>query len=136
MFTKEDVVLFSRVQGQVLFKGVPVAKAKIIRSYEYGASKPTEDFSMTNDEGMFDLPVVIKKGASITPLVQFVVYQEIFVEWNGERQQIWSHGKMHKNENSEYDGNFKKITCELTAELERIDLNNLDYVFTNCKWDH
>ncbi|HMW49138.1 MAG TPA: hypothetical protein PKC70_12635 [Cellvibrionaceae bacterium] len=135
MFTKEDVVLFSKVQGRVVHNGVPVANAKVIRRYRYDTPQPIEDSCVTNSQGEFELPVVVKKNATVTPLAQFVVYQQLYVERDGQQQQIWSHGKMHTEENSEYDGSFNKIICELTAEPVRINLKNYDHVFTNCVWD-
>ncbi|MEY4589395.1 MAG: hypothetical protein RL497_1471 [Pseudomonadota bacterium] len=134
MFTKEDAVLFSRVQGQVLFKGVPLAKAKVIRRYIYDAQNPIEDLCVTNDEGMFELPAIIKKNAVVTPLAQFVVHQQIFVERNGVEEQIWSHGKMLRHENSEYGGEFKPVTCDLSNELQRIKVGLAYFVYTNCVW--
>lgn len=135
MFTKKDVVLFSKVQGRVVHNGVPVANAKVIRRYRYDTPQPIEDSCITNGQGEFELPVVVKKNATVTPLAQFVVYQQLYVERDSQQQQIWSHGKMHTEENSEYDGNFNKIICELTAEPIRINLKNYDYVFTNCVLD-
>jgi len=134
MVTKEDVVLFSRVQGQVLFKGVPVSKAKVVRRYTYDTPGPVEDSCVTNDEGMFDLPAIIKSNHMVAPLVQFVVHQEIYVERNGKLQPIWSHGKMKKNENSEYGGKPKKMVCELTKELDNVKVGSVSSVYTSCVW--
>lgn len=134
MLTKEDVVLFSRVQGRLLFKGIPVVKAKVVRRYRYDTSEPIEDSCITNDDGVFDLPLIVKKNDTVTPMVQFVVYQQLYVERNGELQQIWSHGKMDKSENSEYGDGFKKIVCELTSEPKRKEVGLLNVVYTNCEW--
>ena len=135
MFTKkEDVVFFSKVQGQILFKGVPVANAKVIRRYTYDTPDPIEDTCVTNDTGMFELPVIVKANAAVPVLGQFVVHQQLYVERNGELEQIWSHGKMDKSENSEYGDSFKKIICELTAEPKRKEIGLLNVVYTNCEW--
>lgn len=134
MFTKEDVVLFSRVQGRVLFKGVPMANAKVVRRYRYDTPQPLEDSCVTSDDGMFDLPLIVKKDTTVTPLVQFVVHQELYVERNGELQQIWAHGKLITSENSEYGGDFKKIICEITREPDNIKVGTVDYVYTSCVW--
>lgn len=134
IFTREDVVLFSRVQGQLLFKGIPVAKAKVVRRYRYDTVEPVEDSCVTNDDGLFELPLVVKKNDTANPLAQFVVYQQLYVERNGELQQIWSHGKMDKSENSEYGSSFKKIICELTSEPKRKEIGLLNVVYTNCEW--
>lgn len=134
MFAKEDVVLFSRVQGKVLYKGVPVANAKVIRRYKYDTPQSIEDSCMTDAEGMFELPTILMKNTTVTPLVQFVVHQQLFVERNGEQQQIWSHGKMDKSDNSEYGGGFKDISCELIEEAKRKEVGLLNVVFTNCTW--
>ncbi|HRH78106.1 MAG TPA: hypothetical protein PK129_12205, partial [Cellvibrionaceae bacterium] len=64
----------------------------------------------------------------------FVVYQQLYVERDGQQQQIWSHGKMHTEENSEYDGIFNKIICDLAAEPVRINFKNYDHVYTSCVW--
>jgi hypothetical protein len=99
MFTKkQDVVFFSSMQGKVLFKGVPVAKAKVVRRYKYDTSEYIEDSCVTNDEGMFQLPAIAKKGVKITPLVEFIVHQQLFVERNSELQQMvsWKNGHIRK----------------------------------------
>lgn len=134
MFAKEDVVLFSRVQGKIMYQGVPVANAKVIRRYKYDTPQSMEDSCMTDAEGIFELPTILLKNANVTPLVQFVVHQQLFVERNGEQQQIWSHGKMEKSESSEYGGEFKKISCDLAVEPKRRELGLLNVVYTNCEW--
>ncbi len=134
MITKEDVVFFSRVQGTVLFKGVPVANAKVIRRYTFDTPSPLEDSCLTDGNGMFSLPVISKKDVRLTPLVQFVVHQEMYVDYDGVRHEIWLHGKMDKAENSEYGGEFKNISCELTEEAKRKEVGRLNVLFTNCIW--
>lgn len=134
MTIKEDVVLFSRVQGKVLFKGVPVDNAKVIRRYTYDHPNPIEDYCLTDKTGLFELPLILKKEVRVTPLVQFVVHQELYVEYDGVRHEIWLHGKMDKSKNSEYGGGFKPIICELTKEPINIKLGVGDYIYTNCVW--
>lgn len=134
MITKEDVVFFSRVQGRVLFKGVPVANAKVIRRYTFDTSSPVEDSCSTDGNGVFSLPMISKKDVRLTPLMQFVVHQEMYVEYDGVRHEIWLHGKMDKAENSEYGGEFKNISCELTEEAKRKEVGRLNVLFTNCTW--
>ena len=134
MFAKEDVVLFSRVQGKVLYKGAPVANAKVIRRFKYDTPQSIEDSCMTDAEGMFELPTILMKNTTVTPLVQFVVHQQLFVERNGEQQQIWSHGKMEKSENSEYGGEFKRMSCDLAVEPKRREVGLLNVIYTSCEW--
>lgn len=133
--TKEDVVLFSQVKGRIALNGEPLANAKVIRRYKYDTAESIEDFCVTNNKGEFDLPLIVNKDLNTTPLVQFVVHQQIFVVRDGKEQQIWMHGKMKKNENSEYGGQFKNVYCELTKELERVKVGSVEYVFTNCVWE-
>lgn len=134
MITKEDVVFFSRVQGTVLFKGVPVVNAKVIRRYTFDTPSPLEDSCLTDGNGMFSLPVISKKDVRLTPLVQFVVHQEIYVDYDGARHEIWLHGKMDKTENSEYGGKFSELICELTKQPSNVKLGVGDYIYTNCIW--
>jgi hypothetical protein len=132
--SKEDVVLFSKVQGQILFKGIPVKQAKVIRKYTYDTPQPVEDTTITDDQGNFELPAIIKSGEKISGLVQFVVHQELYVNHNSEIIDIWRHGKMDKSENSEYGGEFKSIRCEITDAFQRKKVGVVDYVYTNCTW--
>gem|GEM_PF-1375999 len=134
MITKEDVVFFSRVQGRVLFKGVPVANAKVIRRYTFDTSSPVEDSCSTDGNGVFSLPMISKKDVRLTPLMQFVVHQEMYVEYDGVRHEIWLHGKMDKAENSEYGGKFRELVCELTKQPSNIKLGIGEYIYTNCIW--
>ncbi|MEY4589394.1 MAG: hypothetical protein RL497_1470 [Pseudomonadota bacterium] len=137
MFTaKEDVVLFSRVQGKLFFEGKPVVSAKVIRRYIYDTKDPIEDFCITNNSGEFDFPSVVRKNTSVSGLTQFVSHQEMVVEFRGNVYPIWGHGKMEKAENSEYDGFFKKLKCNIDDELVRMRLNNRDLVLTNCVFEN
>lgn len=134
MFTKEDVVLFSRVEGRILFEGKPASGAKIIRRYTIDTPSFVEDSCTVGEDGAFQLPVIIKKNVRTTPLVQFVVHQELYVDFNAKRFEIWLHGKMDKSENSEYGGTFMQIECELTKEPQNRKLDIGDYIYTNCVW--
>lgn len=135
MFTKkEDVVLFSSVRGKILYKGEPVAHAKVIRRYKYDTQNFLEDSCIASEKGEFLFPLIDRKNTSTTPLVQFVVYQQIFVVRDGVEQQIWGHGKMETSVNSEYGGEFKEIVCELTREPDNIKVGIVDYVYTSCTW--
>lgn len=135
MFTKkEDVVLFSAIRGKVLYKGEPLANAKVIRRYKYDIPVFLEDSCVSSEKGEFIFPRIEKKNTVITPLVQFVVHQQIFVVRDGVEQQIWGHGKMETSDNSEYGGEFKEIVCELTREPDNIKVGVVDYVYTSCTW--
>jgi hypothetical protein len=132
--TKKDVVLFSKVQGQILHKGIPVKQAKVIRRYTYDTPEPVEDSTITDDQGYFELPLIERKNETVNGLSQFVVYQEMYVLYENNEIEIWGYGKLGKEINAEYGGDFKKIVCELSNEPIRKDLGFNGYVYTNCTW--
>ncbi|HRH77784.1 MAG TPA: hypothetical protein PK129_10590 [Cellvibrionaceae bacterium] len=129
---KEDIVLFSRIEGQLFYQGKPLPFAKVIRRYIYDTEKPVEDYCIADANGFFKFPSVIRENQKISPLTQFVSHQEVVVEYMHETYTIWGHGKMHVSENSEYDGVFKKMKCHIDGELHRVRLSNRDFILTNC----
>lgn len=132
---KQDVVLFSRIEGQLLFERKPASAAKIIRRYIYDSKMPIEDYRIADENGFFEFPPIIRKDATVNSLVQFVSHQEMVVEYEGKTYTIWGHGKMHVGENSEYDGRFRRVKCNINEDLNRVRLDNRDLVLTNCSFE-
>jgi hypothetical protein len=130
---EEEVVLFSPIEGKVTFEGKPAAGAKIIRSIKWKDQKEEEDSVVSNERGEFEFAIktALRKSNSLS---QFVVHQKIFVQFNGERYQVWGNGKLEKELFTEFGGKPKNLRCELTDEPDRVDTKN-GWVMTSCQWD-
>jgi hypothetical protein len=134
MATKENAVIFSRVQGRIFFNGEPVRNAKVIRRYTYDVPDAIEDACNTDENGNFELPLIERKNEKVKLMTQFVVHQELYVVFGGKEYNIWLHGKMNRGENSEYGGHFKIMSCEIAQDLKRIEVGG-NVVLTNCIWE-
>lgn len=129
-FKKEDVVLFSGFEGKLTKDGKPLAGAKITRTYELYEKQ--EDSTLTDENGYFSFPTITGKYSNKF-MQQFVVRQKIYVESNNETQKIWFCGKLGRNEFFEFNGKPSNLTCELTDDIRRVDLE-AGFVGTLCTW--
>ena len=131
----EIYVISSPLKGQLLNDGKPLARTKIIRQLEWEGQKSeiVHEF-MTNDDGMFDLPVHEEKlsGGGIG---QFVAYTEIFVELDGQREGIWTSTKMHKGLNSEFNTPPQGFICDIASPKASVEINH-GMCVTKCRWSN
>ena len=81
---EEEVVLCSPMEGRITFEGKPAVGAKIIRSIKWKDDSADIDTVYTNDKGRFSLPKIVEK-VKLQKFNQFVVHQEITVNFNGEQ---------------------------------------------------
>ena len=61
----------------------------------------------------------------------FVGYQDIYVHYCGEKYHIWVMSKRDKGAFGELGGEPGNFRCELTAELERVEVDR----GAVCRWD-
>jgi hypothetical protein len=130
---EEEVVLFTKMEGHITYKGKPVSNAKIERRVNWKDDIGEKDYFETDDKGYFLLPE-IRENITLSGFTQFVVGQEIKVFFNNKEIYIWSMGKRSKYKYGELDGNPMNFRCELTDEDKPMRLKN-GLLMTKCKWD-
>ena len=133
---KEIVYPFSGFDGQLLYKGEPAAGAQLTRSYDMFGEK-FEETIIADEEGRFAFTSIAKEfRAPLFSPVEFLVHQEIFVDFKSKRIQIWGTSKRLKGEYSEFNGKSVFIRCEITEEpraVERSEQQGL--MVTNFYWE-
>lgn len=130
---EEEVVLFSKMEGYITYKGAPVSNAKIERRINWKDDIGDKDYFETDDKGYFLLPE-IKKNIKLSGFTQFVVGQEIKVFYKEKEYFIWTMGKMTKDKYGELGGKPLNFHCELEDEAVRVEIEN-GLLGTSCKWD-
>ena len=126
------VYLFSGMSGVITLDGEPAQNARITRTVDY--EKKETDQTTTNEKGEFAFaPVTKRTVAKILPQ-EFVVGQELIVDYQGKQYQIWNGVKRKPEENVESRGKPLIVTCELNSEEQYIKVNNSP-IFSLCKWD-
>lgn len=130
---EERVVLCSPMEGVITYKNELVVGAKIQRRTKWKDDIGEIDTSITNENGVFSFPIK-EDVVKVSKITQFVISQEIFVNYKDNEYVIWSIGKRSKEEYGELGGKPVNFVCELTAEDMPHRLDNALLV-TKCKWD-
>lgn len=134
MLFGKEVVLSSPLEGSITFEGKPAAKAEIVRILKWKDDVGETETYFTNEQGHFSLPLK-KAKVRIPPLAEFVISQTILVRHAGQEFQIWGRSKRGTEIYGELGGRPVNFRCELTDEVEFIDVS--DGLFgTSCKWDN
>lgn len=129
----EEVVLFSPMEGKITFHGREAAQAKITRVVKWKDEVGDSEIFYANENGEFVLPLK-KTRVRIHPLAEFVISQSIYVNFEGKDVQVWGRSKRGIELYDELGGAPQNFRCELTDEVEYIDVD--DGLFgTLCKWD-
>lgn len=126
------VCLFSGFTGTITKANQPIKGAKVIRSYEWNNKKMTE-VAVTDENGQFSFESVWATSRKVF-VVQFVSHQQIFVEYDGEREQIWGGGKGLEEEFTEFGGKPINFTCNLGDEIRGVSYK-IGFMTTNAHWN-
>ena len=126
------VFLFSGMSGVITLDGAPVKNAKITRIVDY--EKKESDETSTNEKGEFSLAPISKRTVAKLLPQEFVVSQQLIVDYEGKRYEIWNGIKRNSDENSESRGKPLVVACELNSEEKYIKVNNSP-IFSLCSWD-
>ncbi|MEJ2741841.1 MAG: hypothetical protein P8176_04985 [Gammaproteobacteria bacterium] len=127
---------FSGFEGQLLYKGEPAAGAEITRTYDLFGDKGQE-LLVADDQGKFKFDsIVLKFRTPLLAPVEFLSYQEIYVNYRGEQYRIWGGAKRVNKEYSEFNGRPDNLRCELTEEPRRVDLVGRGFIGTSCHWEN
>lgn len=129
----QEVVLFSALEGRLLYGGEPLTNAKVRRLVKWKDDTWEEDSFHTDGDGYFSIPT-LKVEAEFSPVSQFVVAQELRVDAGGEDTVFWTKVKREKEEFGEFNGRVIGLTCELTDDL-RVDRSTRGALVTNCVWN-
>lgn len=129
---KEEVVLFSPLEGKITYEGEPASGAMLKLWVAWkNQDGETKSFS-ADDDGGFSIPAQIIEYKS-SPLAQISIAQMITVEYKGGEYVIWKAGKSSTNLYGELGGRPENLVCELTKEEMDTHLDN-SLLETLCVW--
>ena len=129
----EEVVIASPLNGHITFQGQPAAGATVTRHLAWKDEAGEKETTVTDEGGYFEFAVktdVVK----ISKITQFVMSQEIYVNYQDTEYLIWTIGKGSKELYGELGGKPVNFRCELTDEPVRVEVKN-GLLGTSCKWD-
>lgn len=131
---KEQIVIFSGMEGQLLFNGKP-AKNTEIKIWTQWKNEEGETTTVTTDDaGNYQIPVEMDDYSS-NPLAQLVVSQRITAVYEGNEYVIWNLGKFTANMFDEFGGSKPSaIQCEITDDLTPYRFDSV-VMETSCVWD-
>lgn len=129
----ESVCIFSSMQGKLTFNGEPASGAKITRKVTWKGKKEETDSTSAGDNGEFTFEVMNRELKRFFP-AEFVAYQKIIVDYQGEQYLIWEMAKRETSEFGELGGKLVNFRCELTNEPDGADVPR-GLLLTSCKWD-
>jgi len=119
--TVSPKVLFSEVRGSVLWDGVPVSGAAVVRSYSWG-DKQGGDATVSDAKGEFQLPPIVGRSLLAWLPHEPMVHQTITIQHQGTTYEAWSFFKHNYDLNGELDGRPLRLRCDLTDTPSRITI--------------
>lgn len=132
-FSKEEVVLFSPMEGVITYNGEPVEGAKLVRQVSWKDDDEVSDSVITDAKGYFEFTGITDTTSSVLPS-QFVAQQRVYVYHNDQEYLMWMMGKISPELYGELDGKPTNLRCELTEELRRVE-GPYSGLGTICHWD-
>ncbi|WP_027328560.1 DUF6795 domain-containing protein [Marinimicrobium agarilyticum] len=130
---KSEIVIFSPLDGRLLYKGEPVSNADIKLWIKWKDTKGESFHYKTDEKGYFSIPKKTDLYKD-SPLAQLVITQEITVEYKGESHLIWTLSKTDGRLNVEFGGEPKNLICELAEDLNTIRTDEV-LMGTRCNWE-
>ncbi len=129
---EEEIVLSSPFEGVITLNNKPVSGAKVIRTLTWFETENTTDSTVTDTSGHFKLEAV-KKNLKLSKLGEFVISQDMMVQYDGKEYSIWAKAKWDKGMYGELDGHPVGFRCELTNEFKLIEGGD-GQLGTLCTW--
>lgn len=127
--------VFSHFEGQLLYKGATASGARIVRKYTLQDHKKfIEEELIADENGRFRFEskwADLKVGA----LSEFRVRQRVYVYYNDQEFVIWNASKAFKDEFADFGGKPTNLSCEISTDRRRVELEISALVHTNCHWD-
>lgn len=133
LFKSEEVWIFSPMEGVVTYHGQPAAGARISRVVKWQSEQGERDEVVADENGRFRLSGMSRTLRQALP-AEFVAYQDLYVHYQGQEYHVWVMSKREKGKFGELGGEPLNLQCELTDELERIEVDR-GLLGTSCKWD-
>lgn len=130
---KTEIVVFSPMEGRLLFEGRPVSDAELELWVKWKDKKGETYHFRTDESGLFSIPRITDTYRD-SPLAQLVITQEITVEYRGESYLIWTLSKGSGKLNVEFGGEPKNLVCELTEDLRPIRTDDA-LLGARCTWE-
>ncbi|MCO1332924.1 hypothetical protein MO867_01100 [Microbulbifer sp. OS29] len=132
IFKKDEVFLFSPVNGYLTYEKEPASNTSVKRLVECDG-KSYEDVTITDSYGHFSFEPLKKFEKNFLPK-EFVSHQKIIVNHNGKDYLIWETVKRSEELNSELEGQKLDFKCEITDEYKFTHMT-FNSIGTNCKWE-
>ncbi|MGQ9425241.1 DUF6795 domain-containing protein [Gilvimarinus sp. F26214L] len=130
---KVEAVLFSPLEGTLLYRGEPAAGATLKRWVAWKDERGEVDTFIADDNGRFELPEKTARYRD-DPLAQISIGQSVTVEYGGESFKIWDAGKSTTDLYGELGGRPIGLKCEITRR--EVDHHvDIGLVSTICQWD-
>lgn len=114
LFDIGKACVFSQVEGVVTKNGQPVAGAKVQRIANWQSE--VSDATTTNEKGEFSFPAQYERSIMGVLPFEFVAYQKITLNLEGQDYLIWESNKRSEEENAELEGKPIQLACELNDE--------------------
>ena len=125
--------LFSSMSGRLVSRGSPLANVELHRKVEY-REKLYEDRVVTGEDGTFRF-----KSMWVRPLLddltQFVSFQDIYADFEGNDIHLWTAGKLGEGEFSELGGKLEGAVFDVHDEMKPLGVaaKTNDVVVSVCK---
>lgn len=131
---KVEAVLFSPLNGKLMFHGKPASGAKIKLWLAWKDQEGEYEYFTADEDGYFSIP---KRTALYdeSPLFQISIGQMVTVEFKGQEYVIWRGGKSTTHLYGELGGRPENVICEITKDEMHTYLEH-SLLETSCEWSN
>ncbi|WP_347332918.1 DUF6795 domain-containing protein [Marinimicrobium locisalis] len=129
----ENVYLASPLEGVILNEGAPLAGTRLLRVLSLAGEEVLEEEAVSDEKGRFSFPDR-RKSIKLTPLMELVISQKIYVLHEGEKNLVWLKSKRSPEVYSELGGRPVNFRCDITSPMRRVDIGR-GLFETSCQWD-
>lgn len=131
---KEEIVVFSGMDGQIVFNGEPVPNAKVTLYLKWKDQQGETHIVNSDDNGFFSLSER-KDLHNFNTFSKLVIVQQITITYMDNDYLVWNLSKFSTGLFDEFDGSApKNLICELTSEPHTEPLKRM-IRSTSCKWE-
>ncbi len=130
---REEVVLFSPMEGVLTHNGQPLSGVRLERIINWDGDRESSESIETDENGTFSFDE-LRDEVEVSPLSVFVVNQYIYAYHEDKKVKIWVKAKRGKGLYAELGGKPTNLRCEITDPFVRVELP-AGPLGTPCKWD-
>ena len=135
---KQEWVILSPFEATLLFKGKPLANAKVKLHYSWNTADDEEghtEFFKTDDKGYISIPEVRRK-IFVSSMFPTGSDYTIEVMVDSEYYLVADIVKHQPELNSEFGELLKSVSCEVTSmDMVPTKKPNDNLIVTRCRWD-